>query len=319
MYPHSGTNINWRTGYDLLTQDAGHSGKRSKLFGSLTDDPVSGVVSGSKCERVLSDMDEFSEIFRSMGVSLKNTYPAVRLAARDKGLEISLNTVDGKSILKNTAFRAIKGTKLADFPADDMFFAAINANGDILLREILASLPLYMRADVDQIFEEANRENIDIEGFLRAINGDMYLSLRSWDFISYQKPEFAFMAQMPSANELNNSVRSVQNLISQDSDLRRMFNGVEKDNGFLCLRTARAYQARPQFSQKQYQNDMKDKFIYASVNVDKLSDVLDGNSDFREITPYLQFLKRVSASASDKELSLKVEMEKSWQYLLNNL
>ena len=69
----------------------------------------------------------------------------------------------------------------------------------------------------------------------------------------------------------------------------------------------------------QYQSDIRGKFMYISVNVNPLLRELERKSDLRDIMPFLRCTKKVSASASETDLTLKLEMLQNWQYVFNNL
>ena len=78
------------------------------------------------------------------------------------------------------------------------------------------------------------------------------------------------------------------------------------------------YRPSEQSSQMQYQSDIRGKYLYFSVNVNSLLRELERNSDLRDVMPFLRCAKKVSASASETDLSLKVELTQTWQYILNN-
>lgn len=309
-------------GFELLSQDVSQSGKKSKLFSLLSNNPISCTISGEECERVLNGVGEFRDLMSSMGIELSNSYLAMQLKAQKDGLEISLNNVDDKAMSQNSIFGTIKGTKLSDFSTEDIAFAAINVNGYNLLREVFAALPSNARTEVSQFFEECNRELIDIESIIRAINGDMYLSVQDWPFNNNarrnREPKFVFMAEMPSSGALNNSVLSVRNMVANNYDLRSVMGSIDSDGSYLRVQSENTYQVRSHTSQQQYQKDINNKFLYISVNANPIIDELEGNRDFRELMPYARYLKRVSTSASNTDISLKLELTNTWQSILNN-
>lgn len=309
-------------GFELLNQEASRSGKKSKLFSLLSNNPISCTISGEECERVLNGVDEFRDLMSTMGVEISKSYLAMQLMAQKEGLEISLNSVDKNAMTQNNIFNTIKGTKLSEFSTDDIAFAAINVNGYNLLREVFASLPSNARTEVSQFFEECNRELIDIESIIRAINGDMYLSIQEWPFDNNayrnRDPKFVFMAEIPSSGALNNSVLSVRNMLVNNYDLRSVMGSVNSDGSYLCIQSENSYQSHSHASQQQYQKDISNKFLYISINANPILDELQGNRDFRELMPYARYLRRVSASASFADMSLKLELTNTWQSILNN-
>lgn len=309
-------------GLELLNQDISRSGKKSKLFSLLRNNPISCTISGEECERVLNGVGEFRGLMSSIGVDISNTFLTIQLIAQKNGLEITLNNVDKKPISQNNIFNAIKGTKLNDFSTEDIAFAAINVNGNNLLREIFASLPANAKSEMSQFFEECNRELIDLESIIRAIDGDVYLSIQDWPFNNNayrnREPKFVFMAEMPSSGALNNSVLSVRNMVVNNYDLRSVMSNVDGDGSYLRIQSENSYQVRSHASQQQYKKDTSNKFLYISVNANPIIDELEGNRDFRELMPYVRYLKRVSTSASFTDISLKTELTSTWQSILNN-
>ncbi len=303
-------------GLELLKQDVSASGKKSKLFSCLNNNPISCVISVEGCVRELNKIDEFRNTWNNLGLDAENSYFALSLVAQNNGMEIILNSIDNKNIVRNNVLREIKGTQLSRFHSDDMLFTTMNANGSALLREIMASLPPQTKADVLDVLDEGKRQTIDYERIINAINGDVYMSIpRS------NTNDIVFMAEIPSTNELEYSVRDIQDEFAYHNYriFNNLFNQVEKNKDFLCLRYNYTYQPSAQSSQMQYQSDIRGKFMYISVNVNPLLRELERKSDLRDIMPFLRCTKKVSASASETDLTLKLEMLQNWQYVLNNL
>lgn len=311
-------------GLELLKQDVSHSGKQSKLFNYLTDNPLSCIVSGEETERVLNTIGDFRNLWSRLGINnFSESYMALQLIGQNNGLELVFNSLNNKGISQNnTIIRPIKGNKLVDFSADDMAFAAINVNGGNLLNELLNSFTADMREEVNRFFDKYYYGmSVDFESLIRAINGDVYLSVRSLPLghtytYSNRKPELACLAEIPSEYDLNNGIRSIQNLMLNEYDFGEMFEFVNKDQDFLCLQTGHMYGSHT--SQQQYQKDICGKFIYVSLNVNQLLNEYEGDSDLKEMMPYINSVKRVSLSATDVEMSLKLELTRTWQYMLNN-
>lgn len=302
-------------GLELLNQDVSASGKKSKLFSHLNNDPISCVISVEECVRELNRIDDFRTTWNNLGFDVSNSYIALRLVAQNNGLEIVASSIDNKNIVRNNVLREIKGTQLSRFHSDDMLFTTMNANGSALLREIMTSLPPQTKADVLDVLDEGKRQTIDYERIINAINGDVYLSIpRS------NTNDIVFMAEIPSTNELEYSVRDIQDEFAYHNYriFNNLFNQVEKNKDFLCLRYNYTYQPSAQSSQMQYQSDIRGKFMYISVNVNPLLRELERKSDLRDIMPFLRCTKKVSASASETDLTLKLEMLQNWQYVLNN-
>lgn len=302
-------------GLELLNQDVSVSGKKSKLFSCLNNDPVSCVISVEECVRELNRIDDFRTTWNNLGFDVSNSYIALRLVAQNNGLEIVASSIDNKNIMRKTILGDIKGTQLSEFPANDMLFAVMNANGSALLREILASLPAQIRADVLDIFEEGKRETIDYERIINAINGDVYLSVPQ-----INRNDIVFMVEVPSANELNNSVQEIQEMFAYQNYriFYNLFNQVERDEDFLSLKYNYSYQPTEQSSQMQYQSDIRGKYLYVSVNVNTLLKELERENDLREVMPFIRCVKKVSTAATATNLSLKLELTQTWQYMLNN-
>lgn len=303
-------------GLELLKQDASASGKKTKMFSYLSNDPVSCVLSGEDCMRELNRIDDFRNLSSSLNLDRTGSYLVLQLVAQKNGLEIIANDVNNKNIVKQNVLGEIKGTQLAEFSANDMFFAAMNANGSALLREIMASLPSHIKMDVLDVFDEGRRQTIDYERIINAVNGDVYLSIPQTN-----SNDIVFMAEIPSSSELNNSVRSIQDFFAYYNYriLFNLFNQVERDKDFLCLKYNYTYRPSEQYSQKQYQSDICGKSLYVSVNVNPLLNELERESDLRDVMPYLRSVKKVSTSATETELSLKMELMQNWQSVLNNL
>ena len=301
-------------GLELLTQDVSASGKKSKLFSHLNNDPVSCVISAEECVRELNRIDDFRNTWSNLGLDVSNSYLTLRLVAQNNGLEMVASSIDNKSIVKNV-LGDIKGTQLSEFYANDMLFAVMNANGGALLREILASLPAQIRADVLDVFDEGKRQTIDYERIINAINGDVYLSIPQSN-----TNDIVFMAEMPSTNELEYCVRDIQDEFAYHNYriFNNLFNQVERNKNFICLKYNYVYRPSEQSSQMQYQSDIRGKYLYFSVNVNSLLRELERNSDLRDVMPFLRCAKKVSASASETDLSLKLELTQTWQYILNN-
>jgi|GEM_PF-6601139 len=302
-------------GLELLNQDVSASGKKSKLFSHLNNDPISCVISGEECVREMNRIDEFRTAWNSLGLDVANSYLALRLVAQNNGMEIILNSIDNKNLVRKNVLREIHGTQLSEFHANDMLFTAMNTNGSALLREIMASLPPQTRADVLDVLDEGKRETIDYERIINAINGDVYLSIPQSN-----TNDIVFMAEIPSTNELEYSVRDIQDeFVSHNYRIfNNLFDRVEKNKDFLCLRNNYTYQPSAQSSQMQYQSDIRGKYLYFSVNVNPLLRELERNSNLRDVMPFLRCAKKVSASASETDLSLKLELTQTWQYVLNN-
>lgn len=301
-------------GLELLNQDVSASGKKSKLFSHLNNDPVSCVISAEECVRELNRIDDFRNTWSNLGLDVSNSYLTLRLVAQNNGLEMVASSIDNKSIVKNV-LGEIKGIQLSKFPANDMLFAVMNANGSALLREILASLPAQIRADVLDVFDEGKRQTIDYERIINAINGDVYLSIPQ-----INSNDIAFLAEMPSANELNNSVREIHEMFAYQNYriFYNLFNQVERNDDFLCLKYNYTYRPTEQSSQMQYQSDIRGKYIYVSVNVNPLLKELEKENDLKEVMPFIRCVKKVSTAATATELSLKLELTQTWQYMLNN-
>ena len=301
-------------GLELLNQDVSASGKKSKLFSHLNNDPVSCVISAEECVRELNRIDDFRNTWSNLGLDVSNSYLTLRLVAQNNGLEMVANSIDNKSIVKNV-LGEIKGIQLSKFPANDMLFAVMNANGSALLREILASLPAQIRADVLDVFDEGKRQTIDYERIINAINGDVYLSIPQ-----INSNDIAFLAEMPSANELNNSVREIHEMFAYQNYriFYNLFNQVERNDDFLCLKYNYTYRPTEQSSQMQYQSDIRGKYIYLSVNVNPLLKELEKENALKEVMPFIRCVKKVSTAATATELSLKLELTQTWQYMLNN-
>lgn len=303
-------------GLELLKQDVSASGKKTKLFSRLNNNPISCVISVEGCVRELSKIEEFRNTWNNLGLDVENSYFALSLVAQNNGMEIILNSIDNKNIVRNNVLREIKGTQLSRFHSDDMLFTTMNANGSALLREIMTSLPPQTKADVLDVLDEGKKQTIDYERIINAINGDVYLSIpRS------NTKDIVFMAEIPSTNELEYSVRDIQDEFAYHNYriFNNLFNQVEKNKDFLCLRYNYTYQPSAQSSQMQYQSDIRGKFMYISVNVNPLLRELERKSDLRDIMPFLRCTKKVSASASETDLTLKLEMLQNWQYVFNNL
>ena len=254
----------------------------------------------------------------------------MQMEAQNNGLEFSINCIDGDAKSKNDVFSTIKGTRLNEFSLDDIAFAAINVNGRKFLQDFFASVPSTLKSDVYQLFEKYNRESIDIEGFISAVQGDVYLSIQDLthdtytdDYVTYSTeiPILNYMAEMPSSSELNSSIRSVQNLIEYNREFRSFFENVERDGNFISLKSSNFYQTRLHATQQQYQKDICDKFMYASINVNNTLEAMEREKgrSFQELKPYIKYVNRISASASAANVSFKIDLLRPWQYILNNL
>ncbi len=331
-------------GFELLGQEASHSGKRSKLFRLLKDNPVSCVVSGDEYERAVNTLSDVRNLWNILGLNVAGSYLSIQLVAQNDGLGISLSNIDSKSVPQKYIFNAIKGTQLSNFSADDVAFAAINVNGVNLLREVLQTLSPEMRANVNDLFEEFNKKSIDLENFIRAIDGDVYLSLQNLSYnnsvyadtlvtsdgkmhISYNKahqykklvPNMIFMAEMPSSSEINSSVKSVKNFMEYDYDFRTLFESVETNGNFLVLKSRLSNSSYSNISQQQNKNSICNKYMYVSLDIDQLLSKTDSDRDIDKLKPYINYVKRVSVSCSSNELSLQFETTKDWKYILSNL
>lgn len=301
-------------GLELLNQDVSASGKKSKLFSHINNDPVSCVISAEDCVRELNRIDEFRDIWNGIGLDIANSYITLRMVAQNNGLKIIASSSNYKVIAKNLLGK-IKGSNLSAFPANDLLFAAMNVNGSALLREIMESLPAYIRADVLDVFDEGKRQTIDYESIIKAINGDVYLSIPQ-----INSNDIVFMAEIPSAYELNNSVRDIQESFAYHNYriFNNLFDQVERDNDFLCLKYNSTYRPSESASQMQHQSDICGKLLYISVNVNPLLSEFERDSDMRELMPFIRCVKKVSASASSTDLSFNLDLAQTWHYMLNN-
>lgn len=327
--------------FELMEQGSSNSGKNSDLFNMLGDNPISCIVSGKEYSRLLDELrNEYRNSrgddwitpwpWNSLGLDFTESYLSMQMEAQNNGLEFSINCIDGDAKSKNDVFSTIKGTRLNEFSLDDIAFAAINVNGRKFLQDFFASVPSTLKSDVYQLFEKYNRESIDIEGFISAVQGDVYLSIQDLthdtytdDYVTYSTeiPILNYMAEMPSSSELNSSIRSVQNLIEYNREFRSLFENVERDGNFISLKSSNFYQTRSHATQQQYQKDICDKFMYASINVNNTLEAMEREKgrSFQELKPYIKYVNRTSASASAANVSFKIDLLRPWQYILNNL
>lgn len=338
-------------GLKLMTQQAGESGNRSRLYSLLGSSPISAVISSELLLKSMNSNYMSRLLQNSKSYDLSDVYYLANMDFMEKGISLDVS-IDSESDDFNNfmdkslqCFGDIDGNKLDRFSYDDALFAVMNIDGYKFFNQLKTSLPKDVQFNFVDIINQLKRDSIDVEKMCGAIDGDVYLSLQNFIFTSESIPIMTFMAKLSNDRSIHlfssalDILAKEQNDISFDKisdsyllkqlpiDLDTIRNSNKGSNvsnkaiplaylgeydGYLYLSSVK-YKKQPlkEKTMKMLKNKISDKNIFISLNLNRISPVISVGI----VTKQIDIFDRLNIYCKGYKATAELFLNKSWREL----